>query len=98
MTVARPDVADAPIWAGVANLGRRPTINDGRVSQLEVHVFDFDGDLYGQTLEVSFHTLLREERKFENFAALAAQIGAMPRQRGPFSPHGALRDNPVAGR
>lgn len=75
VTIARPDVANAPIWAGVANLGRRPTINDGRVSRLEVHVFDFDGDLYGQTLEVSFHTLLREERKFENFAALAAQIG-----------------------
>lgn len=75
VTIARPNEPDAPHWAGVANLGRRPTINDGRVSQLEVHIYDYNGDLYGQTLEVSFHTLLREERKFENFAALAEQIG-----------------------
>ncbi len=59
---------------GVANIGRRPTVNDTQESRLEVHLFDFDGDLYGQELSVSLHTLLRAERKFDGLDALKAQI------------------------
>ncbi|NHO33228.1 bifunctional riboflavin kinase/FAD synthetase [Acetobacter fallax] len=59
---------------GVANIGRRPTINDGRESRLEVNLFDFDGDLYGQTLSVALHVLLRPEKRFDGLDALKAQI------------------------
>ena len=58
---------------GVANLGVRPTV-DGETRLLEVHLFDFAGDLYGQVLEVEFVHHLREERKFESLDALKAQI------------------------
>lgn len=59
---------------GVANIGRRPTINDGQESRLEVHLFDFEGDLYGQTLSVALHALLRGEQRFDGLDALKAQI------------------------
>jgi FAD synthase len=57
-----------------ANIGRRPTVADTLESRLEVNLFDFDDDLYGQELSVSLHTLLRAERKFDGLDALKAQI------------------------
>jgi riboflavin kinase/FMN adenylyltransferase len=57
---------------GVANLGIRPTFAAGR--SVEVHLFDFDGDLYGTRLRVGLVTRLREERKFPGLPALRAQI------------------------
>ncbi|WP_438384036.1 bifunctional riboflavin kinase/FAD synthetase [Asaia sp. BMEF1] len=71
VTVRHPDGRMTP---GVANIGRRPTIDDGQESRLEAHLFDVDEDLYGQTLEVSLHRLLREERRFDGLDALEAQI------------------------
>ncbi|GBR01410.1 bifunctional riboflavin kinase/FAD synthetase [Acetobacter oeni] len=65
---------DGRLCRGVANIGRRPTINDGQESRLEVNLFDFDDDLYGQTLSVSLHTLLRAEKRFDGLDALKAQI------------------------
>ncbi|WP_052572941.1 bifunctional riboflavin kinase/FAD synthetase [Haloferula sp. BvORR071] len=59
---------------GVANLGVRPTV-DGSNRLLEVHLFGFSGDLYGQVLEVEFLQQLRGERKFESIEALKSQIG-----------------------
>lgn len=59
---------------GVANVGRRPTINDGQESRLEVHLFDFEGDLYGQQLSVALHRLLRPEMRFAGLDELKAQI------------------------
>nr|WP_230087851.1 bifunctional riboflavin kinase/FAD synthetase [Alicyclobacillus mali (ex Roth et al. 2021)] len=58
---------------GVLNAGYRPTV-DGRVFQLEVHLLDFDGDLYGKTLSVSFLRRIRDEMKFDGLDALKAQI------------------------
>ena len=58
---------------GVANLGLRPTIGDGRVL-LETHLFDFAGDLYGRRLAVELVAHLRPERKFAGLDALKAQI------------------------
>jgi riboflavin kinase/FMN adenylyltransferase len=58
---------------GVANVGTRPTVG-GTHSQLEVHLFDFDRDIYGCHVQVSFLHKIREERRFESFAALQAQI------------------------
>jgi riboflavin kinase/FMN adenylyltransferase len=58
---------------GVANLGRRPTV-DGGERTLEVHLLDFAGDLYGQTIEVRFERFLREERRFASLEQLTQQI------------------------
>ncbi|MBQ3745141.1 MAG: riboflavin kinase, partial [Prevotella sp.] len=55
------------------NIGTRPTF-DGRNRTLEVNIFDFDGDLYGQTVIITFVARLREERKFESPEALMAQL------------------------
>jgi riboflavin kinase/FMN adenylyltransferase len=60
-------------WPGVANLGARPTVG-GEGFRLEVHLFDFDGDLYGQHLEVEFRLKLRDEQRFGSFDALRHQI------------------------
>ena len=60
---------------GVANLGRRPTI--GKLQEnFEVHVFDFDGDLYGKTLRVVLVDFIRPEMKFSGLDQLKAQIAA----------------------
>lgn len=58
---------------GVANIGHRPTVK-GERQQLEVHLFDFSANLYGQTLEVFLLHKLRDEKKFESFEALKQQI------------------------
>ena len=60
---------------GVANLGRRPTVGGTRV-QLEVHLFDFTGDLYGKHLRVALIDFIRPEMKFSGLDALKAQIAA----------------------
>jgi riboflavin kinase/FMN adenylyltransferase len=58
---------------GVANLGCRPTVN-GREWLLEAHLFDYDGDLYGQALEVEFCHRLRGEEKFASLADMTRQL------------------------
>jgi riboflavin kinase/FMN adenylyltransferase len=57
----------------VASLGTRPTV-DGTGMLLEVHVFDFAGDLYGREIEVEFVAKLRDEVKFESLDALTGQM------------------------
>lgn len=61
------------VFNGVANIGARPTINGVR-HQLEVHIFDFSDDIYGQCIEVIIIKKLRQVMKFDNLAALTAQI------------------------
>lgn len=58
---------------GVANLGVRPTVGGTR-PLLEVHLFDFDRDIYGSHISVRFVHKLRNEQRFPNFDALKAQI------------------------
>jgi riboflavin kinase/FMN adenylyltransferase len=58
--------------SGVANLGTRPTFNAGR--SVEVHVFDFDGDLYDKTLRVGFVQRIRGEQRFSGVEELRRQI------------------------
>lgn len=60
---------------GVANVGTRPTVNDGIKANLEVHVLDFDGNIYGRTIDVVFRHRIREERKFGSLDELRARIG-----------------------
>jgi riboflavin kinase/FMN adenylyltransferase len=62
-------------YRGVANLGINPTFGERRRT-LEVHILDFDGDLYGARMDVSFVAFLRGEQKFAGVEALAAQIRA----------------------
>lgn len=59
--------------AGIANIGKRPTV-DGVRDQLEVHLFDFEQDIYGMNVCVSFHHKIRDEKKFESFEMLKQQI------------------------
>lgn len=58
---------------GVANLGTRPTVG-GMRTLLEVHLFDFEGDIYGRHVHVDFLRKLRDERRFGSFDELKAQI------------------------
>lgn len=60
-------------YAGVANIGYRPTLG-GKLPSLEVHLFDFSGDLYGERVTVQFDHYLREERQFASVAQLREQI------------------------
>ena len=74
----RIELEDGPhrgLYDGVANVGRRPTFGKDEVV-LEVHIFDFDGDIYGRHAAVSFVEFLRPERKFDGLESLRAQIAA----------------------
>jgi riboflavin kinase/FMN adenylyltransferase len=61
------------ILGGMANLGTNPTFGDEAMS-FEVHIFDFDADLYGKRLRVKFVERLRDEKKFASADALVEQL------------------------
>ena len=63
---------DEPI-EGIANVGVRPTIGEG-TALLEVHLFDFNKDIYGENVQVYFLHKVRDEKKFDGLPALVAQI------------------------
>lgn len=65
--------ADTRWLEGVANFGNRPTF-DKKDTIFEVHLFDFDGDLYGRHLRIALVDFLREEKKFDGLDDLKAQI------------------------
>ncbi len=65
------DGRDVP---GVANIGRRPTVAEGAISRVEVHLFDFAADLYDRDLDVALHRFIRAERRFGGLPELQAQI------------------------
>lgn len=65
---------EGEVRAGVANVGRRPTFGAAGVL-LEVHIFDFDEDIYGQHQSVELVGFIRRERKFDGIDALKEQIG-----------------------
>lgn len=65
-------VAGEPL-SGVANVGSRPTV-DGVRTLLEVHLFDFDADIYGRYVQVDFVHKIRDERRFDSFDELKRQI------------------------
>jgi riboflavin kinase/FMN adenylyltransferase len=70
----RVTLDDGSEHAGVASLGVRPTFDPPK-ELLEAVLFDFEGDLYGQTIEVALHAYLRPEMKFDGLEALKAQMG-----------------------
>ncbi len=62
------------LFKGMMNIGSRPTVNADQKLQLEVHLMDFQGDLYGKYLRVRFHQYIREEVAFVSKEALVEQI------------------------
>ena len=69
--VAGSGLARAP---GIANVGTRPTVDEGIRAILEVHLLDRDADLYGRHIDVTFLHKIREEKKFDSLEALQAAI------------------------
>jgi len=76
---------DGVLLHGVVNLGFRPTVSSGQPERiLEIHLLDFEQDIYGKDLEIRFVRYLRPEKKFENVDALARQIEVDVRQAREF--------------
>jgi riboflavin kinase/FMN adenylyltransferase len=71
----RGRLPDGRLLDGAANLGIRPTFDPPR-ELLEPYFFDFDGDLYGETIEVELVSFIRPEAKFDSIEALTAQMAA----------------------
>jgi len=71
VTVSGVDSTPLP---GAANIGVRPTVAEGLKPVLEVHLLDFDRDIYGRHVDVNFLHKLRDEAKFDSLDALRAQI------------------------
>lgn len=70
-----PGCPETQGWPGVMNLGVRPTV-DGQNQSIEVHLLNWQGNLYGHTLTVTLQGFLRPEQRFESLEALKAQIQA----------------------
>jgi riboflavin kinase/FMN adenylyltransferase len=76
VTVEQKGTGDAfsgDLFKGMMNIGFRPTV-DGKKKVIEVHIFDFEGDLYGKTLRVHLHHYLRGEVKFNGIDELKQQL------------------------
>jgi len=71
--VIQTNNSEENVFFGVANVGSRPTVAGTR-QQLEVHIFDFNGNLYGHAIEVILLKKLRNEQRFDSLAALTQQI------------------------
>lgn len=61
------------IYKGMGNIGYRPTINSGGLT-IEVHIFDFDQELYGEEIEIFFLDRIRDEKRFDNLQELRDQL------------------------
>ena len=62
------------VLPAVTNVGTRPTVDDGDQLTIEGFILDFNGDLYGQKIQMEFYKYLREEKRFPSFDALKAEI------------------------
>jgi len=60
-------------YLGMGNIGTRPTINHGELT-IEVNIFDFDRDIYDETITIAFVTRMRDEKKFDSLEALKKQL------------------------
>ena len=66
-------ILDNKSYKGVANFGIRPTVS-GKSASLEVHILDFNQDIYNQKITVTFNKMLRKEKKFSSLEELKSQI------------------------
>jgi riboflavin kinase/FMN adenylyltransferase len=75
-------LADGAAWPAATNVGVRPTVEtDGEV-RIEAHLIGFDGDLYGQEIEIAFVARIRAERRFASLDDLKSQLRADVEQVG----------------
>ena len=70
---ARVFLEDGSSHIAVANIGVRPTVSDGQRVNVESHLLEFNGNLYGRQARVEFYKFLRPEKQFDEFEALSAQ-------------------------
>ncbi|TJY43143.1 bifunctional riboflavin kinase/FAD synthetase [Cohnella pontilimi] len=76
VSLLQDDGQPEPKKEAVVNIGFRPTFEVPRGElRLEAHLFDFEGDLYGRSLRLTFHSYIREEQKFASLEQLISQIG-----------------------
>lgn len=68
-------LGDGTEVAGMMNIGQRPTVVEEGATTIEVHLFDFSGDLYGTAVRVEVVERLRDEHRFDGLDALVAQLG-----------------------
>lgn len=61
-------------YSGMVNIGKRPTVHTDGATCIEAHLFDFSGNLYGQSIEIRFIAHLRSERKMNGLEELTAQL------------------------
>ena len=66
---------DGRTYGAMLNIGRRPTLKNGENISVEAHIFDFNGNLYGESLSLRFRYRLRNERQFESLEKLQMQLG-----------------------
>lgn len=62
-------------YGGMCNIGTKPTVDDTQTRQIEVHLFDFNNDLYGQTIVIEPLAKIRDEQQFSNVDKLVVQLG-----------------------
>lgn len=62
------------VYKSMTYIGKKPTVNDVDTENIEVHIFDFDGDIYDKEIKVRFVSRIRAEKKFDNLDALKEQL------------------------
>lgn len=62
-------------YGGMCNIGTKPTVDDTQTRQIEVHLFDFNSDLYGQTIVIEPLAKIRDEQQFSSVDELVVQLG-----------------------
>ena len=65
---------DGRIYHGVTNVGTKPSVSDENIVGIETHILDYNGDLYGKFVRVTFVSFLRPEMKFNSIDELKAQM------------------------
>ncbi len=65
---------DACKFSAMLNIGVRPTVNETGERRIEVHIFDFDQDIYGETIKIAFVKMIRKEKTFHNLDELKNQL------------------------
>ena len=65
---------DGTVYGAVVNVGINPTVENGNVPKMEVNILDFDEDIYGKRIKISFYKIIRTEKKFANIDELKCQI------------------------
>ena len=63
-------------FAGMCNIGIRPTLGEGKSRTIETNIFDFEEDIYGLDMELTFITKIRDERKFDSLDNLSSQLAS----------------------